>query len=88
MTVKIAEQAQERCVILGQYIIDNSATVRGAAKEFGISKSTVHQDVTSKLARVNPKLHKKVKKVLDKNKQERHLRGGMATQKKYAEMKP
>ncbi|MGN0688184.1 MAG: sporulation transcriptional regulator SpoIIID [Oscillospiraceae bacterium] len=75
---------QERCVILGHYIVENKATVRSTAKQFGISKSTVHQDITSKLERVNRQLHDDVKQVLDRNKQERHLRGGQATKEKYA----
>ena len=66
--------------------MENNATVRAAAKQFGISKSTVHQDITVKLAQVNPKLHDEVKAVLDRNKQERHIRGGQATKKKYAEL--
>lgn len=76
---------EERCVTLGQYIIENEATVRSAAKVFGISKSTVHQDITAHLAKENPCLHKQVKEVLEKNKQERHIRGGMATKKKYSD---
>ncbi len=83
---KLGENDQERCVILGHYIVENNATVRAAAKQFGISKSTVHQDITVKLAQVNPKLHDEVKEVLDRNKQERHIRGGQATKKKYAEL--
>ena len=77
---------QERCVSLGRYIVDNGATVRSAAKVFGISKSTVHQDITSRLEKVNPALQKQVKEVLEKNKQERHIRGGLATKKKYSEL--
>ena len=75
---------QERCVSLGKYIIGNNATVREAAKIFGISKSTVHQDITARLEKTNPALHKEVKAVLEKNKQERHIRGGMATKLKYS----
>ena len=75
------EADQERCVILGHYIVENNATVRAAAKKFGVSKSTVHQDITAKLAQVD-----EVKAVLEKNKQERHLRGGQATRRKYAEL--
>lgn len=82
----LGEINQERCVILGHYIVENNATVRAAAKQFGISKSTVHQDITTKLEQVNRQLHDEVKAVLDKNKQERHLRGGQATKKKYAEI--
>lgn len=78
---------QERCVSLGRYIVDNGATVRSAAKVFGISKSTVHQDITSRLEKVNPALSKQVKEVLEKNKQERHIRGGLATKKKYSELR-
>ncbi len=78
---------QERCVSLGKYIVDNGATVRSAAKVFGISKSTVHQDITARLEKVNPALQKQVKEVLEKNKQERHIRGGLATKKKYSDMK-
>lgn len=80
------ETDQERCVILGHYIVENNATVRAAAKKFGVSKSTVHQDITTKLAQVNRQLHDEVKSVLEKNKQERHLRGGQATRQKYAEL--
>lgn len=77
------ESAQDRAVILGEYILDTGATVRAAAKVFKISKSTVHKDVTERLSRDNPQLYCKVKKVLEKNKQERHIRGGMATKRKY-----
>ncbi len=80
----IEDSNQERCVILGHYIVENNATVRSAAKQFGISKSTVHQDITAKLERINRQLHDEVKLVLDRNKQERHLRGGQATKEKYA----
>lgn len=67
------EADQERCVILGHYIVENNATVRAAAKKFGVSKSTVHQDITAKLAQVDRHLHDEVKTVLEKNKQERPL---------------
>ena len=82
--LSIGDSNSERCVILGHYIVENNATVRSTAKEFGISKSTVHQDITAKLLQVNRQLHDEVKLVLDKNKQERHLRGGQATKEKYA----
>ena len=74
----------ERCVKLGNYLVDNRATVRQVAAEFGISKSTVHKDVTEILKRVDIDLYLKVKKILDQNKQETHLRGGEATRRKYA----
>jgi len=77
---------KERCVTLGTYLIENGATVRAVAKQFGISKSTVHKDVTKTLARVNKELYLEVKSVLDKNKKERHLRGGEATKNKYIRM--
>ncbi len=74
---------KERAEILADYVIDTGATVRKCAKRFGISKSTVHKDLTYKLKIVNPGLYSHVKEVLDKNKSERHLRGGEATRKKY-----
>ena len=72
-----------RTVILGEYIVENKATVRDAAKSFGISKSTVHKDLTERLPRVNPGLYKQVRLLLDINKAERHIRGGLATRRKY-----
>jgi len=77
------EEYGERAVILGEYILDTGATVRAAAKVFKISKSTVHKDVTERLERDNPQLYRQVKEVLEKNKQERHIRGGLATRRKY-----
>ena len=74
---------KERCVLLANYIIENCTTVRAAAARFGISKSTVHKDVTQVLPHVNRALYVHVKEVLEKNKKERHLRGGQATRKKY-----
>ena len=74
---------KERCTILASYIIENKATVRATASKFGISKSTVHKDVTQTLKRVNKLMYYEVKKVLEINKSERHLRGGEATRKKY-----
>lgn len=77
------EEVQDRAVILGEYILDTGATVRAAAKVFKISKSTVHKDVTERLLHDNPQLYRQVKAVLEKNKQERHIRGGLATRRKY-----
>ena len=74
---------EQRACDLAVFIIDNRATVRSAAKRFGISKSTVHKDLTERLPRVNPGLYKQVRLLLDINKAERHIRGGQATQKKY-----
>ena len=73
----------ERAIELGRYITENKSTVRAAAKKFGISKSTVHSDITTKLKRIDPALYSKVRKVLDINKEERHIRGGIATREKY-----
>lgn len=81
------EQPAQRAVTLGQYIIENKATVRSAAKRFGISKSTVHKDVSERLKKENPALYVQVKDILEINKQERHIRGGLATKRKYSEMK-
>ena len=75
---------EERAVNLAHYIIDTKDTVRGAAKKFGISKSTVHKDVSERLMKVNPGLAKEVRVILDENKAERHIRGGMATKLKYS----
>ena len=74
---------EERSVELAQYIIESKDTVRGAAKKFGVSKSTVHKDVSERLKKINPSLAKEVRVVLDENKAERHIRGGMATKRKY-----
>ena len=77
---------EERAVELAHYIIDTKDTVRGAAKRFGVSKSTVHKDVTERLMKINPLLAGEAKKVLDENKAERHIRGGEATRQKYKHM--
>lgn len=77
------EDKGERALELGEYILEHKATVRAAAREFHVSKSTVHKDVTERLKFSNPQLYKEVKAVLEINKQERHIRGGMATRKKY-----
>lgn len=79
--------AKERCVLLGTYLVENSLTVRAVAQKFGISKSTVHKDVTQVLKRVNKTIYNQVKLVLEKNKQERHIRGGEATRRKYTDQK-
>lgn len=77
------EATRDRAELLGEYLIDTGATVRAAAKVFKISKSTVHKDVTERLRRSDPQLWAKVKAVLERNKSERHIRGGLATRKKY-----
>lgn len=84
MQLKI--QPAQRAVTLGQYIIENRATVRTTAKKFGISKSTVHKDVSERLKTENPVLYAQVKNILEINKQERHIRGGLATKRKYSEL--
>lgn len=77
------DTTRERAIILGEYIVENRATVRSAAKQFGVSKSTVHTDVSERLKRYDPVLYKQVREVLDVNKSERHIRGGLATKEKY-----
>lgn len=78
---------EERAVELAHYIIESKDTVRGAAKKYGISKSTVHKDVSERLKNINLGLAKEVREVLEENKAERHIRGGMATKLKYSHMK-
>ena len=78
---------EERASELAHYIIDSKDTVRGAAKKFGISKSTVHKDLSERIVKINPTLAKEVRMILDENKAERHIRGGMATKMKYEHMK-
>jgi len=79
MRMNIEERARE----LAEYIIENKATVRAAAKQFGISKSTVHKDMTERLETINWGLYLRVKEILEQNKAERHIRGGDATRRKY-----
>ena len=74
---------EERAVEIACYIVENKGTVRQAAKKFGISKSTVHKDCTERLIQINPTLGLEVRQVLDRNKSERHIRGGIATREKY-----
>ncbi len=74
---------EERALKIAHYIIDSKATVRQTAKKFGISKSTVHKDMVDRLVQINPELAGEVRRVLDVNKQERHIRGGLATKEKY-----
>lgn len=77
------DDIEQRACDIAVYIIENKVTVRAAAKRFGISKSTVHKDLTERLSAINPGLYAQVREVLDVNKAERHIRGGMATKKKY-----
>lgn len=79
----MADSIDQRACDLAVYIIENSATVRAAAKYFGISKSTVHKDLSQRLPRCNQQLYKAVREILDINKAQRHIRGGMATKRKY-----
>ncbi len=78
---------EDRVIELANYIIDNKATVRAAAKEFHISKSTVHKDMTSRLPLLNRELYKKVLNILKTNKEQRHIRGGIATKEKYRKLR-
>ena len=81
--ISLKDYIEERAVEIANYIIEENATVRQTAKQFGISKSTVHKDVTDRLAQINPALASQARIVLDVNKSERHIRGGMATKEKY-----
>ncbi|MEG1447817.1 MAG: sporulation transcriptional regulator SpoIIID [Oscillospiraceae bacterium] len=78
---------EERAIILAEYIVNNNATVRQTAKNFGISKSTVHKDVSERLKLINSALYEKTQEILQKNKQERHIRGGLATKNKYESLR-
>ena len=78
---------RERCEVLAEYVIETSDTVRGAAKHFGISKSTVHKDLAHKLKKINKNLYNQVNSILQLNKSERHIRGGEATRRKYLNKK-
>ena len=80
----MTEPIEKRACELAVYIIETGATVRAAARHFGISKSTVHKDITCRLGRNHPQLYDQARAVLERNKQERHIRGGMATKRKYA----
>ena len=78
--------SKDRCVVLATYLVENKSTVRAVASKFGISKSTVHKDITQSLKKINTALYIEARKILEQNKQERHLRGGEATRKKYYKM--
>lgn len=80
------DRAQDRAIIIGRHIAETGDTVRAAAEKFGVSKSTVHKDVSYRLEYINPALWREVKTVLEKNKSERHLRGGEATRQKYLDI--
>jgi len=79
----VKQYIEERAIAIANYIIASNATVRQTAGKFGISKSTVHKDVTERLMQINPSLASDARQVLDINKSERHIRGGMATREKY-----
>ncbi len=83
----MTKNVELRCIELGKYIAENKTTVRQTAKVFGISKSTVHMDVTKRLEEISPLLADKVNDVLQDNKSQRHIRGGEATRKKYCQIK-
>ena len=82
----MTDTIEDRACTLAVYMIETGATVRAAAKHFGISKSTVHKTLTERLKQCNYTLYLQVRQILDKNKQERHIRGGMATRQKYQRM--
>ena len=83
----MADTIEDRACKLAVYIIETGATVRAAAKRFGISKSTVHKDLSQRLPQYNKNLYKQVRSVLDSNKAQRHIRGGIATREKYQQKK-
>lgn len=83
----IDNEIEERVKTLASYIIETGCTVRGAAIKFNVSKSTVHKDISERLEKINPALWKEAKQVLERNKEERHIRGGMATKIKYERKK-
>lgn len=80
----LRDYIEQRAVHIANYILESNATVRQTAKAFGVSKSTVHKDVSERLLMINPSLARSVRKILDVNKAQRHIRGGMATKEKYA----
>jgi len=82
----LKEYIEKRTIDIANYIIEHNTTVRQTAKQFGISKSTVHKDVAERLVLINPTLAAEARKVLDMNKSERHIRGGLATKEKYLHM--
>ena len=84
--LSMKDYIEERAGEIAYYIIEHKATVRQTAKQFGVSKSTIHKDVTDRLMRINPHLAGEARKVLDRNKSERHIRGGMAAREKYLHM--
>lgn len=83
----MADTIEDRACKLAVYIIETGATVRGAAQHFGISKSTVHKDLSQRLPQCNKRLYQQVRQILDINKAQRHIRGGLATRKKYQQQK-
>ena len=87
MKKRAIEDYSYRCVEIAKYILKTGCTVRMASNIFGVSKSTVHKDVTEKLKEINPVLYSSIRKVMEKNKSERHIRGGIATKNKYNSIK-
>ena len=85
--VVLSAEEKERCIRLGEYLVEHNSTVRATAQFFGISKSTVHKDLTEKLPYIKRSLYEEAKKVMDLNKAERHIRGGKATQDKYRSLR-
>ena len=86
--VSIRSSIEERACDLAAYIVENESTVRAAAARFGVSKSTVHKDLTERLPEINRGLYAEVRRLLDRNKAERHIRGGLATRRKYKGLTP
>ena len=78
---------KERCVLLAEYLVSHGATVRATAQHFGISKSTVHKDISEKLPQIHHLLYEEARRIMDLNKAERHIRGGQATKDKYSALR-
>lgn len=81
------EYIEKRVIRLAEYVLETKATVRHTAKKFGISKSTVHKDICERLPMINKGIYKKIRGILDENKSQRHIRGGIATREKYLKLK-
>ncbi len=87
MKNRYADYINYRVIETAQYFINHKSTIRETAKQFGVSKSTTHRDLTDRLPKINPALYEQVNNILEKNRQERHMRGGIATQEKFKRLK-
>jgi len=83
----VKEYIERRVILLAEYMLETKATVRNAAKKFGVSKSTVHKDIAERLPQINKSIYVNIREILDENKSQRHIRGGIATREKYLRLK-